>query len=59
LSGENGSKRVGRIWKMMKEVVAQGLTELMKMLKKVWNLAHSDRPDIQPSLLCGNTEVVT
>jgi len=44
---------------MMKEVVAQGLTELMKMLKKVWNLAHSDRPDIQPSLLCGNTEVVT
>jgi hypothetical protein len=34
LSGMNGSKRVAGMWKMMKEVVVQDLTELMKILKK-------------------------
>jgi hypothetical protein len=28
------SKRVARMWKMIKEVVVQDLTELMKMLHK-------------------------
>jgi hypothetical protein len=32
LSGINGSKRVMRMWRMMKSVVIQVLTELMKML---------------------------
>jgi hypothetical protein len=43
LSGINSSKRVVRTWKMMNKVVVQELTELMKMLKKMWNLVHSDR----------------
>jgi hypothetical protein len=33
LNGINSSKRVMRTWKMMKEVVVQDLTELMKILK--------------------------
>jgi len=38
LSDINGSKRVARTWKIMKEVVVQALTEVMKMLKKcrIW-----------------------
>jgi hypothetical protein len=36
--GINGSKRVARICKMMKEVIVQDLTELKKMLKKFGNL---------------------
>jgi len=34
LSSINGSKKVARTWKMMKEVVIRGPTELMKMLQK-------------------------
>jgi hypothetical protein len=34
LDGINGSKKVARTWKMMKEVVVQDFTEPMKMLKK-------------------------
>jgi hypothetical protein len=34
LSDMNTVKRVLRMWKMMKEVVIQDLTEPMKMLKK-------------------------
>jgi hypothetical protein len=34
MSGINGSKRVARAWKMMKEEIVQVLTEPMKMLKK-------------------------
>jgi hypothetical protein len=32
LSSINSSKRVARMWKMMKEVVIQDLIQLMKML---------------------------
>jgi hypothetical protein len=34
LSGINGSERVARIWKMVKEVVIQDLTEPMEILKE-------------------------
>jgi len=38
LSGINSSKRVVRMWKMMKEVAVQDFTKLMKILKKcrIW-----------------------
>jgi hypothetical protein len=38
LGGIYGSKRVTQMWKMMKEVVIQDLTEPIKMLKKcrIW-----------------------
>jgi hypothetical protein len=38
LSSINGSKRVARMWKGMKEVVIQYLTDPMKMLEKcgIW-----------------------
>jgi hypothetical protein len=42
LNGINGSKRVARTWKMMKEVIVQDLTEPMKILK-LRKLVHSDR----------------
>jgi hypothetical protein len=37
-SGMNVKKRVARMWKMMKEVIVQNITERMKMLKKsgIW-----------------------
>jgi sugar diacid utilization regulator len=34
LTGINSSKRVSRMWRIMKEVVVQDLRELMKTLKK-------------------------
>jgi hypothetical protein len=34
LSGINGSKRVARMWKMMKDLIVQDLTEPLKMWKK-------------------------
>jgi hypothetical protein len=38
LSGINSSKRVARMWKTVKEVVVQDLTNPMKKLKKcgIW-----------------------
>jgi hypothetical protein len=38
MSHVNGSKRVARMWKMMKEVVIKDLMELIKTLKKrgIW-----------------------
>jgi len=42
LSGINGSKRVMRTCKMMKEVVIQDLTGPMKINEKVRNPVHSD-----------------
>jgi len=40
LSGINGSKRVTRTWKMIKEVFVQDLTEPMKIFKKcrIWRI---------------------
>jgi hypothetical protein len=33
LSSINGSEKVARMWKVMKEAIAHHLTELIKMLK--------------------------
>jgi SpoU rRNA methylase family enzyme len=57
LSGIDGSKRVARRPKVMKVIVIQDLTEPMEVLKKreIWCIQSVS----QPSLLCGDTEVVT
>jgi arginyl-tRNA--protein-N-Asp/Glu arginylyltransferase len=40
LNGINGSKRVAKTWKMMKQVGSQRSDE---NVEKVWNLVHSDK----------------
>jgi hypothetical protein len=51
LKAINGSKRVVKTWKVMKEVVIQDVTEQMRMLRKLHNLVHSSRRLISELLI--------
>jgi hypothetical protein len=43
LGSINGSKKVEKIWYILKEAVVQKDTEAVKMLKNIQNLAFGDK----------------